>query len=140
MAASVLHSQSPILPAAAAIFAIFPALVGAVGLFLPRLVLTAAFEFELPSSPKDQKLTDSLMRLFCVRDLFLGSVALAAWYNEDSKTLGMIMIMGSGVVFADGLVNKTQTGGGLWKHLPFVPVMAGIGAGLLGWLDGLVAA
>lgn len=140
MATSILHSQSPLLPTAAAIFGFFPALAGAVGLFLPRLVLAGAFEFELPASPKDQRLTDSLMRLFCVRDLFLGGVALAAWHNGDNKTLGAIMLMGAGVVFTDGAVNTHQTGGGAWKHWPFVPVMASIGAGLLGWLDGWVAA
>ncbi|KAK4548967.1 hypothetical protein LTR36_008740 [Oleoguttula mirabilis] len=140
MASSILHSQSPILQHSAAVFAFFPALVGAVGLFFPRLVLAGAFEFEMPASPKDQKLVDSLMRLFCVRDLFLGGVALAAWYNEDQKTLGAIMLLGAGVVFTDGAVNKHQTGRGAWKHWTFVPVMAGIGAGLLGWLDGLVAA
>lgn len=138
MASSILHSQSPYLPNAAAAFACFPALVGFAGLFEPRLVLAGAFEFELPASAKDQKLVDSLMRLFCVRDLFLGGVALAAWYYEDNRTLGAIMLMGSGVVFTDGAVNQHQTGAGGWKHWPFVPVMAGIGAGLLGWLDGLV--
>jgi Domain of unknown function (DUF4267) len=138
--ASYLSSQSPILANAAAIFAVFPGLVGIVGLLAPRPFLAAHFGFELPSSPKDQKLTDSLVRLCSVRDLFLGGASLAAWYNEDTKTLGAIMLLRAGVVFTDGAVNKHQAGRGEWMHWPFVPMTLSVGAGLLGWLDGLVVA
>lgn len=140
MASFLLSSQSPILANAAAFLAIFPGLVGVVGLYAPRPILATALEFELPTSPKDQKLTDSLMRLVCVRDLFLGGACLAAWYNGDNKTLGAITLLGAGVVFTDGAVNKHQIGRGEWKHWTFVPVMLSLGAGLLGWMDGLVAA
>lgn len=140
MASSILSSQSPVLANAAAVFALFPGLTGVVGIFAPRVILASAFEFELPSSPKDQKLTDSLMRLFSIRDFFLGGASLAAWYNGDTKTLGMLMLLGSIVVFTDGAVNQYQIGRGAWKHWTFVPVMLSLGAGLLGWLDGLVAA
>jgi len=128
-------SQSRLLANAAALFALGPVLVGLLGLVTPRTVLAAAFGFELPFLPADQRLVDSLMRLFSIRDVFLGGATLSAWYNGDRKTLGTIMLLGAGVVFTDGAVNDYQIGSGAWKHWGVVPVMVFIGVGLLGWLD-----
>jgi len=118
---------------AAAAFAVFPTLVGVVGIFAPRPVLAVAFDVEARKASQDQKLVDNLMRLFSARDLFLGGSCFAAWYNGDEQTLGALLILAAGVVTMDGWVQKDQVGCGAWKHWSVVPGLVGIGAGLLGW-------
>lgn len=65
----------------------------------------------------------------------------AAYYGNDkdnqkkNKTLGWILIAGSGVAFVDGGVCKMMVRKGEWNHWGYAPVLAAVGLGLLGVLD-----
>lgn len=135
--ASILSPSSTVLPNTAAVIAVFPLALGLNAILRPRATLEL-FTFALPAAPEAQKLTFNLIRLYGARDLYLGASTLAAWYNGDRKTLGWLLLLGGGVVFADGLIEREQTGKGVEKHWPLVPVMAALGAALLGAFDGFV--
>lgn len=56
--------------------------------------------------------------------------------NKQNKALGWILIAGSGVAFVDGAVCKGIVGKGEWNHWSYAPILALVGLGLLGVLDG----
>ena len=58
----------------------------------------------------------------------------AATRFGDRKTLGWIMVAGSGVAFADGFIVKAQIGKGEWNHWGYAPVLTVVGSLLLGVL------
>jgi len=127
-------SQSPYLRIAASLFGTIFLGFGINGILRPRNALEF-FEFEPPASASDKKLVDSLMVLYGARDLFMGLAIYAAAYFGDRKTLGCILIAGSGVAFVDGAVCKAQIGKGEWNHWNYAPVLAAVGSVLLGVLD-----
>jgi hypothetical protein len=137
MASGILSPASPLLPNTAVLIAAIPGLIGIAGIFNPRLPLNAV-QFPLPTSPDGLKMADSLMRFFAIRDMFLGASTVAVWYRGDRQLLGIMLLLGAGLAFGDGLVQKNHCGNGEWNHWSFVPVMAGLGAGLEGWFDGFV--
>jgi hypothetical protein len=92
------------------------------------------FEFQPPASAADSKLVNSLMVVYGVRDIFWGLVIYIAAYFGNRKTLGWILIAGSGVAFADGAVCYAN-GKGEWNHWGYAPMMAAVGGVLLGLLD-----
>lgn len=56
--------------------------------------------------------------------------------DRNNKALGWILIAGSGVAFVDGAVCRVKVGNGEWNHWGYAPVLAAVGVGLLGVLDG----
>ncbi|RMY18272.1 hypothetical protein D0867_05447 [Hortaea werneckii] len=120
-------------PNAAALFALFPLTIGPVMLFKPEIV-PSTFETKFPLGFEDQKLAISITRLMAVRDTFLGGAILVPWYHEDNKILGSMVLMGSAVLAADGLIQKAQAGRGQWLHWSVVLPTLGIAARLLDWL------
>ena len=93
----------------------------------------------IPTNSKDRTLVYGIMRLFGIRDLSLGLTVLAIWYYGEGvrgyKTLGWGMLAGALLPLTDGFVSRSMVRGPEWTmHWPFVPVMAGVGAGLLGWI------
>jgi len=138
MAAFILSPQSSVLPNTAAVIACFPVGLGIAGLLYPRATLKNISEFEGPTTPKEQKLTDNLIRFFGARDLNIGLSCLAVWYMGDRRALGCMMLFGSGMATIDGFLQMDQTGKGWEKHWPVVPIMIAVGAALLGWFDGFV--
>ncbi len=127
-------SQSPYLRIAASVFATILLGFGINGILRPRNALEF-FEFEAPASASDQKLVDNLMVLYGARDLFMGLAMYSAAYFGDRKTLGWILIAGSGVAVVDGAVCRAQIGKGEWNHWKYAPVLAAVGSVLLGVLD-----
>ncbi|EMC95908.1 hypothetical protein BAUCODRAFT_148763 [Baudoinia panamericana UAMH 10762] len=134
---TLLSPTSQILPNTAAVIGIFPSVMGVACLINPRFGFSV-FDQRPVSNPESQKLVDNLMRLFGARDVYLGLTNLIAWQLNDRVMLGYCTLLGTGVVIVDGLVQKWQTGEGEWRHWGFVPVTALLGAGLAGWLDGMV--
>jgi hypothetical protein len=128
-------SQSPSLRIAASVFATIFVAFGINGILRPRNALEF-FEFEPPASASDKKLVDSLMMIYGVRDIFMGLAFYSAAYFGDRKTLGWILIAGSGVAFVDGAVCRAQIGTGEWNHWSYAPVLTVVGSMLLGVLDG----
>lgn len=127
-------SQSPSLRIAASVFATIFVGFGINGIIRPRNALEF-FEFEAPASASDKKLVDSLMVIYGARDIFMGLAIYSAAYFGDRKTLGWILIAGSGVAFVDGAVCSAQ-GKGEWNHWSYAPILTAVGSVLLGVLDG----
>ena len=118
---------------AAALFALFPLTMGPIMLLKPEIV-PSTFETKFPLGFEDRKLAISITRLMAVRDTFLGGAILVPWYYQDNKTLGIMLLMGSAVLAADGFIQKAQAGRGQWVHWSTVLPVAGIAARLRGWL------
>ena len=127
-------SKSPYLRIAASVFATIFLGFGINGILRPQNALEI-FEFEPPASASDKKLVDNLMVLYGARDLFMGLAIYSAAYFGNRKTLGWILIAGSGVAFVDGAVCRAQIGRGEWNHWGYAPALAAVGIVLLGVLD-----
>lgn len=137
MASSFLSPTSTLLPNTAMLINLFPIGVGSFALLRPGPFIEQTFEQPLPSDPKTRKIALSLARLFGIRAVFMGCAALGAWYAEERKLLGYLVLLGVGVGTVDGLAQRSVTGSGTeWRHLWLVPILVGVGAGLVGWLDG----
>ena len=65
----------------------------------------------------------------------MGLAIYSAAYFGNRKTLGWILIAGSGVAFVDGAVCRAQIGRGEWNHWGYAPALAAVGIVLLGVLD-----
>jgi len=128
-------SQSSYLPLVASAFATIFVGFGINAILRPSNALTF-FEFPYPTSPSDAKLIDGLMVVYGARDIFMGLAIYAAAYFGDRKSLGWMLIAGSGVAFVDGYVCKAYTGNGEWNHWGYAPMLTAVGSLLLGLLDG----
>ena len=127
-------SQSPYLHIAATVFATIFLGFGINAMLRPRNALEI-FEFEAPASIADKKLVDNLMVIYGARDVFMGLAIYSAEYFGNRKTLGWILIAGSGVAFVDGAVCRAQIGRGEWNHWGYAPALAVVGSVLVGVLD-----
>ena len=65
----------------------------------------------------------------------MGLAIYSAAYFGNRKTLGWILIAGSGVAFVDGAVYQAPIGRGEWNHWGYAPALAAVGIVLLGVLD-----
>lgn len=101
----------------------------------------APFELDVPIVARE--LVDKLMVIYGVRDIFMGvamwaaATASAGTGNRGEygrKTLGWIVVAGSGVAFVDGAVCRSG-GKGEWNHWGYAPLLTIVGALLLGVLD-----
>ncbi|KAJ6560483.1 hypothetical protein B0H10DRAFT_2115035 [Mycena sp. CBHHK59/15] len=128
-------SQSPSLLIAAGVFATVFVGFGINAILRPRNALKF-FEFEAPASASDKKLVDGLMVIYGARDIFMGLAIYSAAYFRDRRSLGWILIAGSGVAFVDGAVCRAQVGKGEWNHWSYAPILTAVGSVLLGVLDG----
>lgn len=88
-------------------------------------------DFPAPTSPESQRLADAMTRLYAWRNVAIGLLCSAIWYRGDRKLLGVAMIITSSSAVVDALVSQDLIGGGVWNHLPIVPIVAGVGIGLL---------
>jgi hypothetical protein len=127
-------SQSTYLPIIASIFGTIYLGFGINGIFRPRSAFEV-FEFNLPASPADQSVIDSLMIIYGARDVFMGIAIYSANYFGSRKSLGCLLITGSAVAFVDGAVCRAQVGKGEWNHWGYAPAMTAVGAMLLGVFD-----
>ena len=130
-------SRHPRLPLAAAAFGALPALFG-LQLLADPLAGLSMLGYPHPAVDSSQKLAKSLMRFFGSRDLALGLIMLAVWRIGDTRMLGVMVAIGTGVTILDGFINEADMSKGGLKHWIFVPVGSMIGGGLLGWFDGLL--
>ncbi|KAF8956417.1 hypothetical protein BDZ97DRAFT_1851855 [Flammula alnicola] len=75
------------------------------------------------------------MVIYGARDVFVGLAIYSAAYFGERKSLGWILIAGSGVAFVDGAVCRAQVGKGEWNHWSYAPILTAVGSVLLGILD-----
>lgn len=102
---------------------------GLKGIFRPRSTL-AILGFHTPTRPADQKLVDSLIVLYGVRDVFVATAIYVASWVGNSKTLGCMLLAANPVTLVDGWVVEKQLGKGGWKHWWYTVVL-GFGVGFL---------
>jgi len=127
-------SQSRSLRILALIIATAMVSAGINGILRPKIALSI-FGFDAPASPTDQKLVDSLMAIYGVRDLYMGLSVYVAMYFGNRKTLAWTLFALTTVAFVDGAVTRSQIGTGEWVHWAAVPVGVGLGTSLLGVFD-----
>ncbi|RWQ95885.1 hypothetical protein C8Q69DRAFT_467853 [Paecilomyces variotii] len=94
----------------------------------------ALLEFHSLPSSADQRLSNALMSMVGVRDLFMASAIYAASYFGTSKTLGWILFASGGVAFGDGMIARAN-GLNFLNHWVFVPIAGVLGSVLLGAFD-----
>ncbi|KAK5114526.1 hypothetical protein LTR62_002461 [Meristemomyces frigidus] len=135
MTSSYLSPDHPYLLTAGALLSCFPILLGIAVLLRPSLGLQI-WHFTSPTTPKDTQLVLSLFRLFAIREFFLGTTILTCWVLGKPEVMGWLLLGVMPVVAVDGIVQTAQTGGGEWRHWGFVPVLVGLGMGLLGGWEG----
>ena len=101
--------------------------------------ITAASSKEAKAAAQqDAKVIDALMAIYGVRDIFMGVAIYAATYfssANDRSVLGYILIATSAVAFADGVICAAHKTGAEWNHWGYAPIIAGVGATLLGVFD-----
>lgn len=90
---------------------------------------------EPSASGHTHQLVDDLMKIYGVRDIFMGVAIWAAAAYGNSKVLGWIMVAGSSVAFADGAIVRASSPGGEWNHWGYAPVLTVVGPALLGLFD-----
>lgn len=126
-------SHFPFLPIAAGAIAHIFVGFGINAILRPNHALTF-FEWEAPAAAFDKNLVENLMIIYGVRDIFMGLAIYIAACFGNRETLGWILIAGSGVAFADGVVCRNQ-GKGEWNHWCYAPILTVVGSLLLGILD-----
>lgn len=130
---AILWPPSQLLPNVAGFVGAVPLFIGINGLLRPSALL-ASVGFPAPTTLEAQKLADALTRIYAARNTVIGLICSAIWYRGERKLLGWVMIIISFSPLVDALVSLDLMGGGMWNHLPIVPIAVGLGAGLLGWL------
>lgn len=137
MASTLLPPAHSILLNLGGLIALFPTVLGALFVARPASAVSG-WNFKVASDVQSRKLAHDQFRIFGIREVFLGTSLLATWWVGDGKLMGILLMMTCAVAFVDGVVQRNQTGkGGEWKHWAFLPPVAGVAAGLLGWFDGL---
>jgi hypothetical protein len=131
-----LSSTSALVLNTATASGVFQLTLGLMGIFTPRAILELwGIKNTAATSAKEQTLSESLIRLYGLRNAALGLMILAVRNFADSRTLGWVVLADLIVPIGDGFVQKQCTGYGEWKHWSFVPVGAGMGMLLLGYFD-----
>lgn len=112
---SYIHPPSPILPNTAAFFGAIFLGMGINALFRPAAGLEI-FGFPRPTKAADAKLTDNLMRIYGIRDVYMGAAMLAPWWYGNRVLLGWTTGFTAMVSLVDGLVQVDQTGDRVMNH------------------------
>ena len=88
----------------------------------------------LSASVTAETTINALIYLYGVRDIFMGLAIEAAAITGTRKTLGYILIAGTGVALGDGIVVKGASPGegNEWGHWSYSPLLAIVGAWLIG--------
>lgn len=116
---------------ATAVLNILPTFSGLYGVLRPASALSL-LGFPIPTEPREQRLSYSLLRMYGVRQATMGLASLALWWNGEHRLMGVFMLVNTPVAVVDGFVSRWQTGGGEWGHWGFIPVGLVLAAGLLG--------
>ncbi|KAK6207337.1 hypothetical protein LQW54_007295 [Pestalotiopsis sp. IQ-011] len=120
---------SSLLANAAVVFGTIPSIIGIRGLLAPTELITSA---GFPrAAPESLRLVEGVTRLYAARNVVISSICFAVWYRGDRKLLGATMLLVGLSPIADAFVSWQVVGGGLWNHLPAVPICWGLGLALL---------
>jgi Domain of unknown function (DUF4267) len=132
--ASTNISQSISLRVAAGSISAIMVGLGVNAIFRPQTALEL-LQFPKAATPADQKLVDSLMRIYGARNIAMSLGQGITAYFGHTKALAWILLGNSIVAIVDGFISKDQIGRGEWNHWGFIPVSVGLGSALLGVFD-----
>lgn len=121
----------------AAIIGMAATIMGAVVTLSPKLGIkmwhfdiVSTENAKVPNSNNMGLILDEL-RLFAIREFFIGASLFAAAYFGDHKTLAAMCLLGVPVVMIDGIVQRRQAPkADWWVHFALAPVFAGLGVAL----------
>lgn len=104
--------------------------------FLSPSSALSFFSLPYPSSSSAsasaERLTlDALLRVYAIRDVFMGVAIVAAGRYRASKALGWIMVAAGAVAGVDGWACWMAGTGAEWNHWGYGPLLAVLGAWLL---------
>lgn len=85
------------------------------------------FELDYPLTNTHRQLTEVLLAVYGVRDVFMGAAMYAAAAFGDRKVLGLITMAAGAVALADGAICKVMVGKGEMNHWGYAPVVVIIG-------------
>ncbi|KAK1529956.1 hypothetical protein CPAR01_12268 [Colletotrichum paranaense] len=89
--------------------------------------IASSEDFKDPESENRSLILDEL-RLFAIREFFIGASLFAAAYFGNHKTLAAMCLLGVPVVTIDGIVQRRQAPkADWWVHFALAPVFAGLG-------------
>lgn len=112
---------------AAAIMGTIVTLNPEIGVKMWHFDIASSADFQDPKSKSRSLILDEL-RLFAIREAFIGGSLFAAANFGDHKTLAAMCLFGVPVVTIDGIVQRRQApGADWWVHFALAPVFAGLG-------------
>lgn len=114
---------------------LLPACFGVNAILWPEAALKTA-QFPVPTQPESRKLTASLMRIYGIRNLAVSFLMTLIWSTGNERLMGAGLSAGLVICIGDGFVSRSQIGGGEWNHWSIAPIIGGLQAGLLGYLQG----
>lgn len=140
--ASITSPDSNLLPNVVAGLSILATSAGLFALIDPlEAIPSFGLKFPYNSERANMSLAVALTKVYGVRNLSMGLVQLALWWNARKATgatklawrhaLGWALVLNVATPVVDGLVCEAHQRNSGWRHWIFAPVSAAIGAGLL---------
>ena len=106
--------------------------LGLHALFRPLQALAFNFKYPIPTNTDEgYRFATSVMRLYGIRNFYVGLINLAIWYRGDRVLLGLSAMFGVGTALVDGIVGLHHLGRYDWVHFVVAFVSAGLSAALL---------
>ncbi|CAG9982650.1 unnamed protein product [Clonostachys byssicola] len=113
---------------------LIPTFFGLNMLFRPGPTLESV-KFPVPADPEGKKTIFSVMRFFGARNIAVSYLLVLIWSRGDNRLTAKSLVACLWIAGVDGFIQRAQTGEGQWTHWGFIPVVAGVAAGLMGWLN-----
>ncbi|KAK8097040.1 hypothetical protein PG999_012984 [Apiospora kogelbergensis] len=119
----------------AGVFGLVPLAFGLRSLSMPASVLTSTgLASGANASKPDHALPRGLLRMVGMRNIVVSLTLSLCWYRGQREIQGAIVLLMGLMPLVDGFAFKEAVGDREWEHWGFVPVLIGLGAGVLGWL------
>ena len=102
---------------------------------------TTLKEGNLKTAPPDgKKITDCLLAVIGLWDVYIGVVVYLAAFRSSRNVLGWIVLAAGLVATGDGAVCYSMVGKGHWNHWGYARMIVGLGAVMIGIVDWLLVA
>lgn len=124
----------PYFTTAYTVLSAFPAMFGIGHLFAPDAMMRVV-EFPAPATPAAAHMARNLERMTGIRNVGITYLLYLISTTDDERLMGLGLLVGAAQAFGDGVVSRMMTGKGAMNHWPFVPIIFGVSAGLLGYFD-----
>jgi hypothetical protein len=116
------------------VLTLLPGAFGIGHLFAPDAMMRT-MDFPQPATPAAAHMARNLERMTGIRNVGMTYLLYLISTTDDERLMGLAMLVGAAQAFGDGVVSRVLTGGGAANHWPFIPVIVGVCAGLMGYFD-----